>query len=268
MAPLAVAEGFQSNDMSGVATAGAAYNAAAVPTKYVTSVLITATPPAGAAGDGVITVLYSAATPQISGATLVLTPYINKVLLATFSGVFTRQITIDLDTAARALQVQHGPFAVVLDFTKITELAIQLRDWPQFATDRRAIRGTRRVMVAPPTDIFVPLRLHRPTHSRAGEETFVVATRAEAFRRTGRQGGSALRASSSGGHGRPSRIAVCWSQTGNRKTARTIQGSADSDASADRRPQGPSAAKRAFSSSSTSDSSATVAAIAARRASR
>ena len=29
----------------------------------------------------------------------------NKVLLATFSGVFTRQITIDLDTAGRATQV-------------------------------------------------------------------------------------------------------------------------------------------------------------------
>ena len=77
----------------------------------------------------------------------------NKVLLATFSGVFTRQITIDLDTAARALAAHHGPFAVILDFTKVTELAIQLRDWPQFATNRRAIRGTRRIMVAPPTDM-------------------------------------------------------------------------------------------------------------------
>ena len=56
----------------------------------------------------------------------------NKVLLATFSGVFTRQITIDLDTAARALAAHHGPFAVILDFTKVTELGIQLRDWPQF----------------------------------------------------------------------------------------------------------------------------------------
>jgi type IV pilus assembly protein PilA len=82
-AKTAVSEGFQSNDMAGVATAGAAWNAAAVPTKYVTSVTVTATPPAGAAGDGVITILYSANTPQISGATLVLTPYINAVLLAT-----------------------------------------------------------------------------------------------------------------------------------------------------------------------------------------
>jgi len=56
----------------------------------------------------------------------------NKVLLATFSGVFTRQITIDLDTAACALAAHHGPFAVILDFTRVTELAIQLRDWPQF----------------------------------------------------------------------------------------------------------------------------------------
>lgn len=107
----------------------------------------------------------------------------NKVLLATFCGVFTRQITIDLDTTARALAAHHGPFAVILDFTKVTELALQLRDWPQFATNRRAIRGARRIMVAPPTDIFIPLRLHGPHHGRAGEDTDVVATREEAFRR-------------------------------------------------------------------------------------
>ena len=82
-AKTAVAEGFQSNDMSGAATAGAAYNAAFVPTKYVTSVVVKSTPPAGAAGDGSITIHYSAATPQISGATLSLTPYINSVILAT-----------------------------------------------------------------------------------------------------------------------------------------------------------------------------------------
>jgi type IV pilus assembly protein PilA len=82
-AKTAVAEGFQSNDMAGVATAGAAYNAAFVPTKYVTSVVVKATPPAGAAGDGSMTITYSGATPQINGATLVLTPYINKVILAT-----------------------------------------------------------------------------------------------------------------------------------------------------------------------------------------
>jgi len=70
----------------------------------------------------------------------------NKVLLATFSGVFTRQITIDLDTAARALSALHGPFAVILDFTKVTELALQLRDGPQFATNRRALRATCRSM--------------------------------------------------------------------------------------------------------------------------
>jgi hypothetical protein len=109
----------------------------------------------------------------------------NKVLLAAFSGVFTRQVTIDLDTAARALAAQHGPFAVILDFTKVTELGIQLRDWPQFATNRRAIRGTRRIMVAPLTDTFVSLRLHGPHHGRAGEDTDVVTTRADAFRQLG-----------------------------------------------------------------------------------
>jgi hypothetical protein len=109
----------------------------------------------------------------------------NKVLLAIFSGVFTRQITIDLDTAARALAGLHGPFAVVLDFTGVTVLAIQLRDWPQFATNRRAIRGTRRIMVAPKTEAFVPLHLHAPHHGNAGEDTDVVATRVEAFDKLG-----------------------------------------------------------------------------------
>jgi len=109
----------------------------------------------------------------------------NKVLLATFSGVFTRQVTIDLDTAARALAAHHGPFAVILDFTRVTELAIQLRDWPQFATNRRAIRGTRRIVVAPPSETFTPLRLHGPHHGRAGENTDVVTTRVEAFRQLG-----------------------------------------------------------------------------------
>lgn len=109
----------------------------------------------------------------------------NKVLLAAFSGAFTRQITIDLDTAARALQARHGPFAVVLDFTKVTELAIQLRDWPQFAPDRRAIRGTRRIIIAPPNDIFAPLRLYGTQRGGAGTDSDVVSTRPEAFRQLG-----------------------------------------------------------------------------------
>jgi len=109
----------------------------------------------------------------------------NKVLLATFSGVFTQQTTIDLDIGARAVAALHGPFAVILDFTRVTELALQLRDWPQFATNRRAIRGTRRIMVAPPSDMFIPLRLHGPHHGRAGENTDVVTTRAEAYLQLG-----------------------------------------------------------------------------------
>jgi hypothetical protein len=107
------------------------------------------------------------------------------VLLAAFSGAFTRQITVDLDTAARALQVQHGPFAVVLDFTKVSEINIQLRDWPQFAADRRAIRGTRRIIVAPPNDIFAPLRLYGTQRGGAGTDSDVVSTRDQAFRQLG-----------------------------------------------------------------------------------
>jgi hypothetical protein len=77
---------------------------------------------------------------------------------------------------------KHGPFAVILDFTKVTELGMQLRDWPQFAADRRAIRGIRRVLVAPPNDIFVPLRLYGTQRGGSGGDSDVVSTRADAYR--------------------------------------------------------------------------------------
>lgn len=109
----------------------------------------------------------------------------NKVLLATFSGAFTRQVTLDLDTAARALQEHHGPFAIILDFTEVTELAIQLRDWPQFAADRRTVRGTRRILVTPPNDAFITLRLYGTQRGGAGGDSDVVSTRADAFRQLG-----------------------------------------------------------------------------------
>jgi type IV pilus assembly protein PilA len=82
-AKTAVSEGFQSNDMAGLASAASTWNTAFAPTKYVTSVQIQATPPNGAAGDGVITIIYSANVPPISGKSVVLTPYINTVKLAT-----------------------------------------------------------------------------------------------------------------------------------------------------------------------------------------
>ena len=109
----------------------------------------------------------------------------NKVLLATFSGAFTRQVTLDLDAAARALQERYGPFAVILDFTAVTELAIQLRDWPQFAAERRTVRGTRRILVTPPNDAFIPLRLYGTQRGGAGGDTDVASTRADAFRQLG-----------------------------------------------------------------------------------
>ena len=75
-AEVAVADGFQSNDIAGVGTAAAQWAAEFAATKYVSNVTI-------AAGTGIITVTYGAATPQISGNTIVLEPSINKVALAT-----------------------------------------------------------------------------------------------------------------------------------------------------------------------------------------
>jgi type IV pilus assembly protein PilA len=77
-AEVAVADGFQSNAMTGVATASTQWTNEFVATKYVSTVAISA-------GTGVITVTYGVATPQISGQTLTLTPFINKAALAATS---------------------------------------------------------------------------------------------------------------------------------------------------------------------------------------
>jgi len=73
-AEVAVADGYQSNDMAGVTTAQTQWTAEFAPTKYVSTVAIAAT--------GVITVTYGTNTPQISAKTILLSPYINKVALA------------------------------------------------------------------------------------------------------------------------------------------------------------------------------------------
>ncbi|HWZ61592.1 MAG TPA: pilin [Steroidobacteraceae bacterium] len=66
-AEVAVADGFQSNGMTGVGTASTQWAAEFVATKYVSNVAI-------AAATGNITITYGPATPQISGATIVLEP--------------------------------------------------------------------------------------------------------------------------------------------------------------------------------------------------
>lgn len=68
-AQTAVAEGFQSNDTKGVSAAAAAWASGWSATKYVSSITIGAT-------TGIITVKFSAATPQISGKTLIEYPFV------------------------------------------------------------------------------------------------------------------------------------------------------------------------------------------------
>ena len=79
-AKAAVAEGFQSGDVTGMDAAGTAWTAGFTATKYVSGMAI-------AAGTGVVTVTFNSAAngiPQLAGAnTLVLTPSINKAAVAT-----------------------------------------------------------------------------------------------------------------------------------------------------------------------------------------
>ncbi|HYX73349.1 MAG TPA: pilin [Steroidobacteraceae bacterium] len=75
-AKIAVSEGFQSNDVAGVTAAAAAWTAGWAPTKYVQNITIGPL-------TGVITITYSATTPQINGQTMVLSPFIALAPLAT-----------------------------------------------------------------------------------------------------------------------------------------------------------------------------------------
>jgi type IV pilus assembly protein PilA len=95
-AEVAIADGYQSNDMVGVNTASTQWAAEFKATKYVQTVAINAT-------TGVITVTYGANTPQISGNTILLSPFINKAVLATnLSGSIDWACTSSTNTTANA----------------------------------------------------------------------------------------------------------------------------------------------------------------------
>jgi type IV pilus assembly protein PilA len=74
-AKTAVAEGFQSGDITGLVASATAWNAGFAATKYVSNLVINTASPY----DIVIT--YGANVPQVSAATLVLTPNINKAVI-------------------------------------------------------------------------------------------------------------------------------------------------------------------------------------------
>jgi type IV pilus assembly protein PilA len=81
-AKTAVAEAYQSNDMTGVSALSAAWSTST--TKYVSSILVST--------GGIITVTYSAATPQISGKKLTMSPFITGTALASVAAGTTGNI--------------------------------------------------------------------------------------------------------------------------------------------------------------------------------
>jgi type IV pilus assembly protein PilA len=93
----AVAEGFQSNGITGVATAAAQAAAAFTATKYVTSITISA-------ADGSMAILYGNQAPlQITGKTLTLTPEIKVAgAYVALSGVGSNSGNIDWGCASTA----------------------------------------------------------------------------------------------------------------------------------------------------------------------
>jgi type IV pilus assembly protein PilA len=93
-AKISVAEGFQSNGITGVATASSSWLKNFTPSKYVSGITIDA-------ADGHITVTYSATTTQLSTLALILTPQIEVAGVNTLlSGVGTNTGNIDWSCAS------------------------------------------------------------------------------------------------------------------------------------------------------------------------
>jgi len=102
-AKVAIAEGFQSNDMAGVSAAANAWNAAFVQTKYVSNIAPDAT-------AGTILITYSALVPQIKAGTVTLSPFISGKALATGQ---TGAIDWACTSAGNATAAAHGTAAAV-----------------------------------------------------------------------------------------------------------------------------------------------------------
>jgi type IV pilus assembly protein PilA len=101
-AKVAVAEGFQSNDFPGVTAAATAWNAGFQTTKYVSGISI-------AAASGIITITYSANIPQVSGNTVLLSPYVNGVALTAGStGNVDWACTSLTNATSKALNMNAG----------------------------------------------------------------------------------------------------------------------------------------------------------------
>jgi type IV pilus assembly protein PilA len=73
-AKVGVATAFQDDDMTGVVAEAAAWNGSFTPTKYVANVAVS--------NQGVISVVFSAQVSQISGKSLLLSPFIGGAALA------------------------------------------------------------------------------------------------------------------------------------------------------------------------------------------
>jgi type IV pilus assembly protein PilA len=75
-----VSEGFQTSAIAGVSASAGTWDSTTVSSKYVTSITI-------AAATGAITITFSVNIPQVSGKTVILTPSIAGVQLASVTGM-------------------------------------------------------------------------------------------------------------------------------------------------------------------------------------
>jgi hypothetical protein len=105
----------------------------------------------------------------------------SHVLLARCGRSFTPAGMEALVAATHVFVAKHGHWPGIVDFTAVKDLGIDIAYLRSFAHKPRVMRGAKRVLVAPQTELFGMLRLYGLHQAGLNEDTMVVRSLDEAY---------------------------------------------------------------------------------------
>ena len=108
-----------------------------------------------------------------------------QVLLARCGRSFTREGMDTLVVATQAFAAKYGHWAGIVDFSQVEEIGVDIAYLRSLGQKPRVMRGARRVLVAPQTELFGMLRLYGLHQASLNEETMVVWSLQEAYDQLG-----------------------------------------------------------------------------------
>jgi hypothetical protein len=104
-----------------------------------------------------------------------------RVLLARCGRSFTPEGMDAFVVAARAFAAKYGNWTGIVDFTQVRDIGVNLEYVRTLAQRPRVMRGAKRVLVAPQSELFGMLRLYGLHQAGLDEDTMVVRSIEEAY---------------------------------------------------------------------------------------